>query len=54
MTILLGVAGSFLGGYLAGMWRGQPLDATQPANWIGSIVGAFLLLLLYGLLRKKA
>ena len=55
MTTLLGVAGSFLGGYLGYLFHGGEVDMTQPtaAGWIGSIIGAALLLLVYGLLRKK-
>jgi uncharacterized membrane protein YeaQ/YmgE (transglycosylase-associated protein family) len=54
MTILLGVAGSFVGGYLGTMFHGGPMDLSQPAGWIGSIIGAVLLLVAYGFLRKKA
>jgi uncharacterized membrane protein YeaQ/YmgE (transglycosylase-associated protein family) len=55
MTILLGVAGSFLGGYLGHLLHGGgSLDPSQPAGWIGSIIGAFLLLFAYSFLRKKA
>ncbi len=45
MTILLGVAGSVLGGLLLGVviaGRGN-----DPTGWIGSVVGALLLLWLY-------
>ncbi|HEV2130190.1 MAG TPA: GlsB/YeaQ/YmgE family stress response membrane protein [Longimicrobiaceae bacterium] len=45
MTILLGVAGSVVGGYLAGFIFGG--RGTDPAGWIGSIIGALLLLFLY-------
>ena len=50
-TTLLGVAGSIVGtehGKLLG-WYG-PGDEAQ---WIGSIVGAIILLFLYGLIAKK-
>jgi len=41
-TMLLGVAGSFVGGFLAYLiFGGEPLQA---AGWIGSILGAVLLL----------
>jgi uncharacterized membrane protein YeaQ/YmgE (transglycosylase-associated protein family) len=53
MTTLLGIAGSFLGGYLGHLVHGGEMDAAQPAGWIGSIIGAVLLLLLYGLFKKK-
>ena len=45
ITILIGIAGTFLGGYL-----GQILGLYkpgQPAGWIMSIVGALILLALY-------
>ena len=51
ITILLGIAGSFVGGYLGqvlGLYR-----PGQPAGWIGSIVGAMLLLFIYRLIIGK-
>jgi uncharacterized membrane protein YeaQ/YmgE (transglycosylase-associated protein family) len=45
MTILLGVAGSVAGGLLLGMIIGG--RTTDPAGWIGSVLGALLLLWLY-------
>ena len=44
VTILLGVAGSFVGGFLATTMMGRE---TQTAGWIGSIIGAMALLLIY-------
>jgi len=46
MTILLGVVGSFVGGFLINLiFRG---DADiSPAGWIGSIGGAVIVLLVY-------
>lgn len=46
VTILLGVAGSFVGGFLASALMGSG-DTT--AGWIGSILGAMLLLFIYRL-----
>jgi uncharacterized membrane protein YeaQ/YmgE (transglycosylase-associated protein family) len=51
LTTVLGVAGSFVAGYL-----GQAIgwyQAGQGAGFIGSIVGALILLFGYGLLAKK-
>ncbi|MCS4511050.1 GlsB/YeaQ/YmgE family stress response membrane protein [Xylophilus ampelinus] len=51
MTIILGVAGSFLAGYV-----GQAMGwyaVGEPAGWIASIVGAIVLLVLYNLVAKK-
>jgi uncharacterized membrane protein YeaQ/YmgE (transglycosylase-associated protein family) len=45
MTILLGIAGSVIGGLLLGLVIGG--RTTDPAGWIGSILGAILLLWLY-------
>jgi uncharacterized membrane protein YeaQ/YmgE (transglycosylase-associated protein family) len=51
MTILLGIAGSFLASYVgvALGWYRQG-DA---AGWIASIIGAIVLLVLYHLVRGK-
>lgn len=52
ITTLLGIAGSFLAGYV-----GQALGwyhAGQGAGFIGSIIGAFVLLLIYGFVKGKA
>lgn len=45
MTILLGIAGSVVGGLLLGLIISG--RTTDPAGWIGSILGAVLLLWLY-------
>ena len=44
LTTALGVAGSFVGGYLGSLIHGGPLDVSQPAGWLGSIAGAIILL----------
>ena len=51
MTILLGIAGSLLASYagVAMSWYQQG----QAAGWIASIVGAVILLFIYGLVRGK-
>jgi len=51
VTILLGIAGAFVGSYL-----GQVLgwyQPGQPAGWIASIFGAIILLGLYRMLRRS-
>jgi uncharacterized membrane protein YeaQ/YmgE (transglycosylase-associated protein family) len=51
MTAVLGVAGSFLasyGGAALGLYA-----PGQPVGFIASVVGAVLLLFVYGLLKKK-
>jgi len=50
MTCLLGIAGSVVAGFV-----GQALgwyEAGQPAGWIASVVGAVILLVAVGMLRK--
>ena len=52
VTIILGILGSVVGGFLLGLilpGRG----ATDPAGWIGSILGALLLLFLYRMWVKR-
>ncbi len=51
ITILLGIAGAFVAGYLGRVlgWY-QP---GQPAGFIASIIGAMLLLLIYRLIAGK-
>ncbi len=43
VTILIGIAGSFIGGFLGSLLG----FSGGPAGWIGSILGAIILLLLY-------
>ena len=50
VTILLGIGGSILGGWLATALLGA---ATGPAGIIGSIVGALILLAVYRMVKKK-
>jgi uncharacterized membrane protein YeaQ/YmgE (transglycosylase-associated protein family) len=54
LTALLGIAGSFVGGWLGTMLfgAGEP-DASQAAGWIGSIIGALILLVLYGMVAGR-
>lgn len=48
-TIVLGILGSFVGGFLGWALFGKDFDegALQPSGIIGSVVGAILLLLAY-------
>lgn len=48
MTIVLGIAGSFVGNFIAGA-----LGMASPVGWIGSILGAMLLLFVYRLVKKS-
>lgn len=48
-TVVLGILGSFLGGFLGWALFGKDLDhgALQASGIIGSIIGAVILLLIY-------
>jgi uncharacterized membrane protein YeaQ/YmgE (transglycosylase-associated protein family) len=49
MTIVLGIIGSFVGGFLGFLvFQHDPMDGFfQPAGIIGSIIGAIIVLLIY-------
>ena len=51
MTKVLGIAGSFLASY-AGAAMGWYAPGA-PAGWIASIVGAIVLLVIYGFVKSK-
>lgn len=44
MTTLLGIAGSFMGGFLASVIRGGSWRLLNPSGFIGAIIGAVVLL----------
>lgn len=48
-TIVLGIVGSFVGGFIGWLLFGKDLDegAIQPSGVIGSIVGAVIVLLIF-------
>ena len=51
MTAVLGIAGSFVAGYV-----GQAMgwyQVGEPAGWIASIIGAIVLLVIWGLFTKR-
>jgi uncharacterized membrane protein YeaQ/YmgE (transglycosylase-associated protein family) len=52
MTTLLGIAGSFVATYL-GQWL-KIYQPGQTAGFIGAIVGALVLLFIYGLIKRRA
>ncbi|MEP7084313.1 MAG: GlsB/YeaQ/YmgE family stress response membrane protein [Betaproteobacteria bacterium] len=52
ITAIIGIAGSLLatfGGQAMGLYR-----AGEPAGFIGSLIGAIILLVLYHFIRRKA
>ena len=52
VTALLGIAGSFVASYL-GQWL-KIYQPGQTAGFIGSIVGALVLLFVYSLIKRRA
>jgi len=50
-TAILGIAGSFLATYL-GQWL-KIYGPGETAGFLGAIVGALIILLIYGMIRKK-
>lgn len=53
-TIGLGVAGSFTGGILASLLFGGRVFSMQPAGWIGSILGALVVLGIFTMMRSRS
>jgi len=52
-TLLLGVAGSFMGGLIASAITGRGVNDLTPAGVIGSVLGAMLLLAALGSLTRR-
>ncbi len=48
ITTLLGIAGSWVGGWISGM-----LGGVGTVGWIGSVLGAMLLLWIYRMMNKS-
>jgi uncharacterized membrane protein YeaQ/YmgE (transglycosylase-associated protein family) len=56
VTGLLGVAGMFLGGWLASLIFGTHLSASgsiEPSGFIGGVIGSLILLIIYRLFRRN-
>jgi uncharacterized membrane protein YeaQ/YmgE (transglycosylase-associated protein family) len=49
MTTLLGVAGSLIGGLVASAISGGSATAFQPSGFLGSLIGAIVLLVVAGM-----
>lgn len=46
-TMVLGIVGSFVGGLLGYLLFGAGESLVQPSSWIGSIIGAVIVLVIY-------
>lgn len=54
-TVVLGIVGSFVGGFLGYVLFGKDLDegGIQPSGVFGSIIGAIVALLIYNALSRR-
>ncbi len=52
-TTLLGVAGSFVGGFAAGLITGHPWRGLHPSGFIGAVLGSVILLVVGEVMNKK-
>ena len=52
MTMVLGIVGSFAGGFIGSLVSGKTDSLTNPAGWVMSIVGALVVLFIYSKLAK--
>ncbi len=54
-TIILGVVGSFVGGFLASTLLGWGTgSALEPSGIVGSIIGALIVLAIYRMVKRRA
>ena len=53
LTTVLGIIGSFVGGAIGNLFNGSALLDPTPSGWLGSILGAFLILLVVGMVSKS-
>ena len=55
-TILLGIVGSFVGGFLGKLIFGRDAGDSfvQPSSWIGSIIGAIIVLVIYLAIKRRS
>ncbi|MDQ3035585.1 MAG: GlsB/YeaQ/YmgE family stress response membrane protein [Myxococcota bacterium] len=52
-TTLLGVVGAFIGGLIGNLLVGYPVLQLHPAGFIGSVIGALLVLALVGVGHRR-
>jgi uncharacterized membrane protein YeaQ/YmgE (transglycosylase-associated protein family) len=52
MTMVLGIVGSFAGGFISSLVFGGSDSLLKAAGWIMSIVGALIVLFIYGKLSS--
>jgi uncharacterized membrane protein YeaQ/YmgE (transglycosylase-associated protein family) len=53
-TIILGIVGSFVGGFLASALLGRGTGNTvEPTGIVGSIIGALIVLAIYRMVKRR-
>lgn len=52
-TTLLGIVGSFVGGFAWSLWRGYDPLVLRSSSFIGSVIGALIVLVLFGLASRR-
>jgi uncharacterized membrane protein YeaQ/YmgE (transglycosylase-associated protein family) len=54
-TVVLGIVGSFIGGFLGYVLFGKDLDegGLQPSGIVGSVLGAIIALLIYNAVNRR-
>lgn len=53
LTVALGVVGSYVGGFISALLTEGRLDFMRPSGWIMSIIGAIVVLVVAGRIKKK-
>lgn len=46
-TAILGIIGSYVGGFLGSLIFGGEITLSSPAGWIGALIGAVIVLLIW-------
>jgi uncharacterized membrane protein YeaQ/YmgE (transglycosylase-associated protein family) len=55
LTTLLGIVGSFVGGFLSSLFSHGPVTLFRSSGIIGSVIGAFIVLAIYlGVSRRRS
>jgi uncharacterized membrane protein YeaQ/YmgE (transglycosylase-associated protein family) len=47
LTTLLGIVGSFVGGFLSSLFSRTPVSLFRPSGIVGSVIGALIVLAIY-------
>ena len=54
-TIVLGIVGSFVGGFLASAFLGRGRgEGLEPSGIVGSVIGALIVLAIYRMVKRRS